>query len=114
MSGICWSVRILLSGTQTSMIDEVDVLREDRKRFARENERLCIRIRELEGRQPVTQDDLIQQDSVEGVVRSLGLTPTIDVCAAYREGFERGLRRAWKRSKCTDETIEMFVGQELS
>jgi len=90
----------------------IGVLREDRKRFARENERLCIRIRELEGRQPVTQDDLIQQDSVEGVVRSLGLTPTIDVCAAYREGFERGLRRAWKRSGCTDQTIENFVKLE--
>jgi len=91
----------------------IGVLREDRKRFARENERLCVRIRELEGRQPVTQDDLIQQDSVEGIVRSLGLTPTIEVCVAYRVGYERGLRRAWKRSGCTDQTIENLVEQEI-
>jgi hypothetical protein len=90
------------------MIDEVDVLREDRKRFARENERLCIRIRELEGRQPVTQDDLIKQDTVENIVRNLGLTPTVDVCAAYREGFERAL----KRTGCTDGTIKMLQAEE--
>ena len=88
----------------------IGLLREDRKRFARENERLCIRIRELEGRQPVTQDDLIKQDSVENVVRKLGLTPTVDVCAAYREGFERALRRIG----CTDGTIKMLTQEEGS
>ena len=82
----------------------IGVLRADRQRFARENERLCIRIRELEGRQPVTHDELMKQDSVEGIVRKLGLTPTVDVCAAYREGFERAL----KRVGCTDGTIKML------
>ena len=86
----------------------IGLLREDRKRFARENERLCIRIRELEGRQPVTQDDLIKQDSVENVVRNLGLTPTVDVCAAYREGFERALRRVG----CMDGTVKMLLNEE--
>ena len=86
----------------------IGLLREDHKRFARENERLCIRIRELEGRQPVTQDDLIKQDSVENVVRKLGLTPTIDVCAAYREGFERALRRVG----CMDGTVKMLLNEE--
>jgi hypothetical protein len=86
----------------------IGLLREDRKRFARENERLCIRIRELEGRQPVTQDDLIKQDVVENIVRNLGLTPTIEVCAAYREGFERALRRVG----CMDGTVKMLLNEE--
>lgn len=86
----------------------IGVLRADRQRFARENERLCIRIRELEGRQPVTQDDLIKQDNVEGIVRNLGLTPTVEVCAAYREGFERALRRIG----CMEGTVKMLSQED--
>ena len=93
----------------------IERLREDRKRFARENERLCKKIRELEGRREVTQEELIlsEKNNVEDAVRKLGLTATIDVCSAYREGYERGLRRAWERSGCTDDTISMLMQQEL-
>ena len=56
----------------------------------------------------MTQDDLIKQDSVENVVRKLGLTPTVDVCAAYREGFERALRRVG----CMDGTVKMLLNEE--
>ena len=38
----------------------------------------------------------------------LGLTPTIDVCAAYREGYERALRRIG----CMDGTVKMLLEED--